>query len=242
MNAAVHPDPYGRGQGIPATMVPELLGMHDTPAREFVKKSTVRPTGYFASRKSQAMVQFESMLERDFLIVAEVTPDVIGVASQPVTLAYRFEGRSRFYTPDFLVQTQCRRIVVEVKPASKLDEKWRRKEHIFRRHFMSQGREYWIVTDEWIRREPRHSNVRLLMAQRQRNVPSEFLLQVNSKLAGGRQTTLADFLDDLADASLRDDARRWIYALVYRGVIEINLDTPLSDDISVTLRKAGTLA
>lgn len=242
MSSAVHPDALGRGPGVLATMVPELMGMHDTPAREFVKKSAVRPTGYFASRKSQAMVQFESMLERDFLALAEVLPEVVSVASQPVTLAYRLDGRKRFYTPDFLVQTQRRRIVVEVKPASKLDEVWRLKEQIFRRHFMSQGRDYRILTEEWIRREPRHSNVRLLKAQRQRNVPSEFLLQVNSKLAGGQATTIASLLNDLADATSRVGARRWIYALIHRGVIGIDLDAPISDDVSITLRTAGSLA
>lgn len=242
MSPAIHPDAFGRGPGVLATMVPELMGMHDTPAREFVKKSTVRPTGYFASRKSQAMVQFESMLERDFLALAEVMPDVVSVASQPVTLAYRLDGRRRFYTPDFLVKTKRRCIVVEVKPASKLGEVWHLKEQIFRRHFMSQGRDYRIITEEWIRREPRRSNVRLLTAQRQRNVPSEFLLQVNSKLAGGQETTLAALLDDLADAAARDDARRWIYALMHRGVIGVDLDAPLSDDASVTLCKAGSLA
>ncbi|WP_306345682.1 TnsA endonuclease N-terminal domain-containing protein [Vibrio gazogenes] len=43
------------------------------------------------------------MLELDFCFHLEYNPDVQSFSSQPINLAYCFNGRSCRYTPDFLV-------------------------------------------------------------------------------------------------------------------------------------------
>ncbi len=219
-------------------MVPELMGMHDVPAREFVKKSAVRPTGYFASHKSQAMLQFESQLERDFLYVTEVLASVLSVSSQPITLRYRLNGRWRYYTPDFLVTTRRRRVIVEVKPANKLDDEWLTKEQIFQRHFADHEEEYRIVTDEWIRREPRLSNVRLVRAERYRRVPPEFFMALCTLLAGDKSLPIQSVLEQTRDVG-SDMAVRWVRALIYYGALGVDLDEPITERSVLHLMKSG---
>ena len=50
------------------------------------------------------MLPWESFIERDFILLAEVDPTVIGIHAQPIRVEYRIRGQAHSYIPDFLVQ------------------------------------------------------------------------------------------------------------------------------------------
>lgn len=92
-------------------------------------------TGYYSFR-SEGAVQFESTLERDFLVVQEFSLIVADVLSQPCEIPFALpSGRQYTYTPDFLVRyrsftdsaPQCQRkpMLVEIKPSKEWRSHWR---------------------------------------------------------------------------------------------------------------------
>lgn len=91
-------------------------------------------SGVYVFRK-ETPIQFESTLERDFLIRAEFMLDVLDVTPQPVGIPFvDTQGRENIYTPDFLVHYRLgsrtydeypQPLLVEVKPAEKWRANWR---------------------------------------------------------------------------------------------------------------------
>lgn len=78
-------------------------------------------TGYVPSMKNDRMVQYESILERDFTQLLEADGEVAGYSEQPTPLEWT-DGYEFFKTTfDFCVQRHDgRRYLVEVKPLSKV--------------------------------------------------------------------------------------------------------------------------
>ncbi len=76
-------------------------------------------------------IQFESSLERDFIVQQETNPAVADIESQPFTLNYyTTDGLKRRYTPDFLVTYKTspwpyrKSALIEVKPNDVLVRKF----------------------------------------------------------------------------------------------------------------------
>jgi hypothetical protein len=109
-------------------------------------------------------IQYESTLERDFLIRQEFDLAVADVVSQPCNIPFNTPtGRSANYTPDFLVtyaasssslEFQRRPLLVEVKPESEWRQnwrQWRQKWVAARRYATSQGWTFRILDESRIR-------------------------------------------------------------------------------------------
>lgn len=80
-------------------------------------------SGLWWTATTGSLVPFESMLERDRLILADHDTSVDYVLAQPLRLTTQWEGRTRRHVPDFL----CRRpgrppLLVDVKPAHRVDK------------------------------------------------------------------------------------------------------------------------
>lgn len=68
-------------------------------------------------------VAFESALERDFITFMVFDPAFVAIEEQPVRIDYEWEGRSRHYTPDFLVELEgAAPLLAEVKFAAELEK------------------------------------------------------------------------------------------------------------------------
>jgi hypothetical protein len=78
-------------------------------------------TGYVPSPKNNRMIQYESILERDYIQLVESDRDVVGYSEQPTPLEWS-DGVEYFKTTfDFRVErTDGRTYLVEVKPLSKV--------------------------------------------------------------------------------------------------------------------------
>jgi hypothetical protein len=101
------------------------------------------------------MVHWESLLERDAIMLFEFSPGVASYREQPFSTHYFFEGKMRRYTPDFEVTFQCGSVqLIEVKPYSKLENAdMQQRFDAIRSHFNSQGLPFAILNDRQIRRK-----------------------------------------------------------------------------------------
>src|SRR5689334_12465350 len=106
----------------------------------------------------------ESLAEEDYKYLLDFDSRVASFEEQPFRIRYVMEGRVHYYTPDLLVlTTDGRKLVVEVKPESKLST--RKNELLFRivaTVCQAEGYEFVVVTAETIRQQPRLNNVKTL--------------------------------------------------------------------------------
>lgn len=106
-------------------------------------------------------VYFESLLEQDYIFLLETNPNVLSYSSQPITINYLLYEKERSYTPDFLVTTKNGIDIVEVKIKSKIpkyDELFSSVIPIFK----SKDWNFKVMTEEFIREQPRLNNAKLL--------------------------------------------------------------------------------
>lgn len=141
-------------------------------------------SGVYAFR-GEASIQFESTLERDFLIRNEFNLAVLAVTSQPVQIPFvGINGRSYTYTPDYLVHFRLgnrhyddypKPLLVEVKPEKEWRKNWREwlpKWKSAYRHAKEQG---WLfhIHDESRIRDQTFENVRFLERYKRMQFPVE---------------------------------------------------------------------
>ena len=131
--------------------------------RKITNRGSRKVIGKFPSLKMNTSVWWESQLERDYIYLLEIDPDVIAYKSQPFTIAYDNRDKRRKYTPDFLVERKSYRQIVEVKPESKVKEFSQTNRFRQALNFCSTyNLELVIVTEKTIRVQPRLDNIKLL--------------------------------------------------------------------------------
>jgi len=65
-------------------------------------------------------IDYESALERDFVLLTLFDDPSARIRSQPVTLNFEHEGRHRRYTPDYLIEGGGRFELIEIKYEARL--------------------------------------------------------------------------------------------------------------------------
>src|ERR1700761_7837751 len=100
-----------------------------------LKKSYQNVTGLFCSALLNRSVQFDSLLERDFILLLDMHPSVHWFAEQPMKIRFRdADDAEQVYVPDFLVAFNSDRFlgksarrpwIVETKYRSELAENWK---------------------------------------------------------------------------------------------------------------------
>ena len=133
-------------------------------SRKVVTRSGRRIRGFFPSVKMNRMVEWESLLERDAILLMEFSPGVKSYREQPALIQYQDGDRLRRYFPDFeVVGSGGLLIHLEVKPEKQLERpEVAAKLRAVAAHYASRQLNYRILTDVRIRAEPLHSNLRLL--------------------------------------------------------------------------------
>lgn len=118
--------------------------------------------GKFPSRKASRMIHHEGLLELEACYLFEMSPLVISYREQPFRLQYADDARLRLYTPDFeLTLDTGDTVLVEIKPAAILARPENRQKYgQIAIHMQRNGQHFSILTDEFIRSEPRLSNLR----------------------------------------------------------------------------------
>lgn len=103
------------------------------------------------------MVAWESLLERDAILLFEFSSGVVSYQEQPELITYYINGEPFSYYPDFeLILSSGEILHVEVKPYAKLKKKkLQEKMNAIELHYKGAGRHLFLLTDREIRLEPR---------------------------------------------------------------------------------------
>ncbi|RED45853.1 TnsA endonuclease-like protein [Aestuariispira insulae] len=204
--------------------------------RSPVSRSCGRVVGYWSSRKSHKLIQWESQLERDCLIRLDADPKVRLIYEQPFPLRYQFDGRQREHIPDFLVYLSNGRKVVEVKPKVNLeiDGEQERFEAI-KNEFKAQGLDYEVLTEVEIRKEPEFSNAKLVSRFRYHHLPSsaEVLLR---KIGSQHRQLEAGEIEFLSGNEIRKPTLLTAHSL---GLLELDLGREFSAKTIVSFLSQG---
>lgn len=202
--------------------------------RKIVTRRGRRFRGYFPSVKMGRTVHWESLLEKDALLLLELSPGVVAYQEQPVVIEY-FDGEQmREYIPDLSVILHDGTVRhIEVKPADQLAKpSIREKYEAIAKHYQSIQLPYRVVTEDEIRREPLFSNLKLLAyahAHLWHEEPTDY--ELRSAFQGQ---------PELPFSMLQ---QRWglndLYRLIASGRLSCNLELPLTGDRSIGLPEGG---
>lgn len=190
--------------------------------------------GYFPSKKLNRMVAWESLLEKDALLLMELSPGVLSYQEQPEAISY-WDGQAMCgYVPDLRVNL-CNEtsLLVEVKPVEELERpSVRAKYQQIAQHLQEQGEHFLILTDQEIRQEPQYSNLcRLLYHYNHSPSLLPSARGMGMQLKGREQATIQDCLG-LFGASVT-------YALIAKGLLVADLSLALTPASPVHLPEGG---
>lgn len=206
--------------------------------RKVVTRSGRGIRGKFPSRKLGQQVYWESLLERDAILMFELHPLVLSYQEQPLVDTYYDEAGGVYQCyPDFLLQTVGgTEILVEVKRNADLARpSVKRKLGLIAAHFADQGRDYRVITESTIHREPLHSNL-------QRLWESARAFVISSIVHSGIDDLSAHHVYSVATLARIFGSEQAAFALIAMGRLRANLEEPLTSATSVwipTNREAG---
>lgn len=147
-----------------------------------IKPTRRSVSGAYAFRGESA-IQFESTLERDFLIRNEFNIQVLDIIPQPVQIPFLKNGRTYTYTPDFLVyyrlnntSYECypKPLLIEVKPREEVQKNWADWKDKFRTalHFAKDQGWNFRIHDESRIRDQAFLNIRFLERYKRMQFPN----------------------------------------------------------------------
>ena len=191
-----------------------------------------RPIGWFQSLVNKASNPFHSELERQTMLLLDLTPNVVSFTSQPETIEYAFGIRECSYTPDLRVElTTGKCVFIEVKPKEHYEvaaNVWRSQaiDDAIRR----MGACYRVITDAYLSREPRRKNVRRLQLYRPILPDLQTTQLIDLLLASHKAATISQLASLSANPVL---GRQTVLSLILRRHLTIDLDSSIGADTFV---------
>lgn len=203
--------------------------------------------GWMPTTKSSAgTLRTETILEMDGLALFEADPRFIELATQPHQLTYLVTNGSETkkvrYFPDLIAKRRDGKlIVVDFKnDADANSSRWAKRSAVIETIYKAADIKFVTLPESVIRREPRRSNVKLLLRHR------PYCKEVNKKaeatiwrVIGERPTrtaTLGDIIgqDGLDLHSRAESSLLTTFAqLVLKGHLAIDLNVPISAETKI---------
>ncbi|MHC6593718.1 TnsA-like heteromeric transposase endonuclease subunit [Arthrobacter sp. C152] len=208
------------------------LGLeHALPVRSFFSWPGKRNyEGSWWSSTTGSHVSFESLLERDFLMLADYDQDVVGIASQPFAVLWpNGTDGGRGHVPDFFVRLRDGGgRVVDVRHRDHL-EAGSRQFTLTRALCDEAGWDYEVFSGI---PEPRSSNLRWLSGYRfQRYAPAGTVVPVILEAIGSGVSVSAAVRRASRMLVLEPSVvQAYLLHLAFVGILEVGLDEPLSMD------------
>lgn len=193
--------------------------------REVVKRSNLRATGKFSSRKNKASVHWESSIELDLFFLLDTITEDATFQEQPFTIIYEVNGQRHRHTPDVLLLFRGRKIVYEVKAADDINlcDAYKRA-HTLKADLGTLGYEYHVVTDTVIRQEPWLQNAKQLHFWSRSSVSAEEERRMSKRVSEVPTTTLETLTEvDLEEVRLPFIAAR----MIMDGVLSFDKSLPI---------------
>lgn len=191
-------------------------------------------TGFVPSRKNEDMVQYESILERDYIQLLESDPGVLKYSEQPKPLRWSDGEHSYVTTFDFVVTRRDKtRYLAEVKPLTKvikykLDELY----GYARAAAIADGYgDFELWTDREIRAMPRLGNAELIVSSATAFSELAFELALLTAIDSMRRHSDRATIRELRAASKLGQVGYWqIIRMVARGqLIPVDATASLDD-------------
>ena len=130
----------------------------ENPKRDIgIGTSSLR--GKIPSSKTNRQHKFESSLERDFIEIIDFNNSVKHYCEQPVTIEYKLDGVTYYYTPDFIVYYNSKSIkplLCEIKYRKDLKKNWKELKPKFKAAIEYTRKNNWrfkIITEKEIRNQ-----------------------------------------------------------------------------------------
>jgi len=204
------------------------------PVRK-IPKNHLFVTGGYSSRKNEVMDAFESLLEKDYLLLLDFDDTIEKFETQPVRIPVPRVPNG--YVPDVLIlylphpDTGAIRkpLLVEVKHSDDLkrnEKKYAPKFAAAQQFTENKGWEFAIVDQTQIR-TPRLANLKFLREYRNVNPSYEDIRRVLECIGDGETSSRA-LLDTLAPTT--DDQLYWlpvIWSMLLTRYLATDLDQPL---------------
>ncbi len=214
------------------------------PVRK-VRQSGRNILSMFPSAKMGIPVACESTIELDLCYLLELSPQVTSYLAQPFTISAAFQdGTAHSYTPDFQVAGSADTLLIECKPADKLEtESVRQQVTIGSAWCEEHGCRFLVITDAELRVGSCLANAKLLYRYSRLHLPETLQRYVRATLplypALVTFGTLVRCLADSEQARLWKqsdlEARSFAFALLFHGVVATDLDRSLVDASPVWL-------
>jgi|SRR5215213_8496013 len=202
-------------------------------ARTPRNSGTLKNIGKFPSLKNKSTVWFESHLERDFIYLIEFDKSVTKYQEQPFKVKYFLDGKQRLYTPDFFVEGQTKKQVIEIKPQSKIEtEEFIHFSNHMKDFFAKEGYEYLVITDSTIRLQPKLSNIKLLWRYARMPITTKHQILIHKLFSSSLNISFSEicsFLDQMKEQ------KELIYALLFHGYLLIDIEQPLTSESLVLM-------
>jgi hypothetical protein len=181
-------------------------------------------------------VEYESALERDFVLLTLFEDPAVRVRSQPITLNFEHEGRQRRYTPDYLVEGGGRFEVVEIKYEADLQRLAAQLQPGFdaARNWAAQSGGTFRVATERTIRVPRLLNARRLLPLRTVPIDPELARAVTAAAKQIDTPTFGRVVDSIS--ADRTQVLATVWRLIARGELKVDLSEPIGFATAVTAR------
>ncbi len=206
-----------------------------------IPKNYLHVTGGYSSKKNEEMKAFESLLEKDYLLLLDFDDTVESFDVQPVRIPV--SGIPKGYVPDVFVKyrpdPQTNKIrkssLIEVKHSDDLERnavKYAPKFAAARKYAEARDWEF-ITMDQRAIRTPRLDNIKFLRGYRN-VIPSDGDIQavLSAATSSTDETSLRLLLKILAPTD--DDKLYWlpiIWSMVLTQQLGTDLDQPFSNDV-----------
>lgn len=179
--------------------------------------------GHIGSTKTSGALGTESLRETSLGKVVDFAPNIKNIRTQAPRRPFHFQGRTRWTTPDFELGLHDGPLhLIEVKPEkTAADPVFQMRVHAIRTECAQDGVVYAVLTETFIRQQPRYANICLLRRYRLSPITAFDWRLLIAALQHGRKR-----IEDLATVS--GVALQTIYAALYRGHLAFDLHLPLS--------------
>lgn len=167
-------------------------------ARQVVTRSPHRTVGRInrCSHFQKSPIDYESQLEKQFVLLAMLCPAVVEIKHQPFTLKLDNPAYKK-YTPDFLVTLEDGSFaVVEIKPNSKIAKETRRFDVVCA-ELTQKNLPFLVITDQEIEQGKRHKQAESILRYVNWNIADE----VRAAALGFIRTAAHSSLSALMEAS-----------------------------------------
>lgn len=205
--------------------------------RKVVTRSGKRFRGKFPSKKNRRLVEWESLLERDALMLLEYHPAVLRFQEQPSVEIYYDGGNCPHrYVPDLRVEFwDGRELVIEVKPSAHVASKEvGEKLGAIAKRMEELGRSFRVLTELEIRSQPRFDTLQLLHSS-SRRLPSQLEQdRLLRRLQSAYEWTYGTAASKLGSVEE-------VHRLVAARRLHINLQEPLTNDTLIWIAEEGVI-